>query len=108
MIERGGWAPYRKFTHADHQSCVAHLLRRCRELIATSVAGQAKVRDPSTAVVCAPRADCTCHQQGLDPIAVLAQIQRTGAIPAGLDLGLGLASRDAAAIDVDIGGGVAA
>ena len=25
-------APYRRFTHALHQSCVAHLLRRCRTL----------------------------------------------------------------------------
>jgi transposase len=29
---RDGWAPYRKFTHAAHQSCLAHLLRRCHEL----------------------------------------------------------------------------
>ena len=43
VLERDGWAPYRKFAHADHRRCIAHLLRRCRELIATSVAGQAKV-----------------------------------------------------------------
>jgi transposase len=29
---RDGWAPYRKFANAAHQSCVAHLLRRCHEL----------------------------------------------------------------------------
>jgi hypothetical protein len=29
---RDGWAPYRKFTKAAHQSCLAHLLRRCHEL----------------------------------------------------------------------------
>jgi transposase len=29
---RDGWAPYRKFTNAAHQSCLAHLLRRCHEL----------------------------------------------------------------------------
>jgi transposase len=29
---RDGWAPYRKFTEAAHQSCLAHLLRRCHEL----------------------------------------------------------------------------
>jgi transposase len=29
---RDGWAPYRKFTQAAHQSCLAHLLRRCHEL----------------------------------------------------------------------------
>jgi transposase len=29
---RDGWAPYRSFAEALHQSCVAHLLRRCRTL----------------------------------------------------------------------------
>jgi transposase len=43
VLERDGWAPYRKFTGATHQTCVAHLLRRCSELIGDAVAGQAKV-----------------------------------------------------------------
>jgi transposase len=43
VLERDGWAPYRKFTHAEHQTCLAHLLRRCSELIGDAVAGQAKV-----------------------------------------------------------------
>ena len=29
---RDGWAPYRQFTQAAHQTCLAHLLRRCREI----------------------------------------------------------------------------
>jgi len=29
---RDGWAPYRKFTDAAHQTCAAHLLRRAREM----------------------------------------------------------------------------
>jgi transposase len=41
-IERDGWAPYRRFQNATHQSCFAHLLRRCRELVSDAVAGQAK------------------------------------------------------------------
>ena len=32
VLCRDGWAPYRKFTQAVHQSCLAHLLRRCHEL----------------------------------------------------------------------------
>jgi transposase len=28
-----GWAPYRSFTKATHQTCLAHLLRRCREML---------------------------------------------------------------------------
>ena len=43
MIERDGWAPYRRVTHAAHQSCLAHLLRRCREMIGDSIAGQARI-----------------------------------------------------------------
>jgi transposase len=41
VLERDGWAPYR-FQHATHQRCLAHLLRRCRELLSDAVAGQAK------------------------------------------------------------------
>jgi transposase len=29
-LSRDGWAPYRQFTQAAHQTCLAHLLRRCR------------------------------------------------------------------------------
>jgi len=43
VLERDGWAPYRRFTAAKHQTCAAHLLRRTGELIADSVAGQARV-----------------------------------------------------------------
>jgi len=43
VLERDGWAPYRRFTQARHQTCLAHLLRRCGELIADSRAGQARV-----------------------------------------------------------------
>jgi transposase len=32
-LGRDGWAPYRQFDHAIHQTCVAHLLRRCREIV---------------------------------------------------------------------------
>jgi transposase len=32
VLVRDGWAPYRRFTHAGHQTCLAHLLRRARDL----------------------------------------------------------------------------
>jgi transposase len=32
VLARDGWAPYRRFVHAQHQTCLAHLLRRCRLL----------------------------------------------------------------------------
>jgi transposase len=41
-LERDGWAPYRQFTMASHQTCLAHLLRRCRELLDDAERGQAK------------------------------------------------------------------
>jgi len=31
-LSRDGWAPYRRFTQAFHQTCLGHLLRRCRLL----------------------------------------------------------------------------
>jgi transposase len=33
VLVRDGWPPYRKFPQAVHQTCLAHLLRRCRTLI---------------------------------------------------------------------------
>ena len=32
VLVRDGWAAYRRFDHGLHQSCVAHLLRRCTQL----------------------------------------------------------------------------
>lgn len=34
-LVRDGWAPYRRFTKATHQTCIAHLMRRCRGLTDT-------------------------------------------------------------------------
>lgn len=42
IIERDGWAPYRSFTDATHQTCLAHLLRRVHGLIDAAYAGQAR------------------------------------------------------------------
>ena len=33
VIIRDGWAVYRRYTNAAHQTCTAHLLRRCHELV---------------------------------------------------------------------------
>ena len=43
MLCPDGWAPYRRFEHATHQSCAAHLLRRATEMIADARAGQARI-----------------------------------------------------------------
>jgi Transposase IS66 family len=43
VLERDGWAPYRRFKHARHQTCYAQLLKRTVELIEDSISGQARV-----------------------------------------------------------------
>lgn len=37
-----GWAPYDGFWRAIHQQCLAHLLRRCREMIETATGAAAR------------------------------------------------------------------
>ncbi len=32
VLLRDGWAIYPKFVEAEHQTCLGHLLRRCREM----------------------------------------------------------------------------
>ena len=34
-----GWSPYDAFAHARHQQCLAHLLRRCHDLLETATRG---------------------------------------------------------------------
>jgi transposase len=36
VLVRDGWAPSRKLPHAAHQTCLAHLLRRCHGLLETA------------------------------------------------------------------------
>jgi transposase len=38
-ITRDGWAPYKRFWRATHQPCLAHLLRRCKDLLQTATRG---------------------------------------------------------------------
>jgi transposase len=42
VLVRDGWAPYRKLRHATHQTCLAHLLRRCHLLLETAERGAAR------------------------------------------------------------------
>ncbi len=39
LMGHDGWSPYDSFTLATHQQCLAHLLRRCEEILETAVAG---------------------------------------------------------------------
>jgi transposase len=42
FLVRDGWSIYRQFIQAMHQSCLAHLLRRCREMILVAGSGARK------------------------------------------------------------------
>lgn len=42
IVVRDGWAPYRKLPHATHQTCLAHLLRRCHGLLEVAQRGAAR------------------------------------------------------------------
>jgi transposase len=42
VLVRDGWAPYRKLPQATHQTCLAHLLRRCALLLETAQRGAAR------------------------------------------------------------------
>ena len=44
FLNHDGWAPYYRFPNAYHQSCLSHLIRRCRDLI--RVAGPSAARFP--------------------------------------------------------------
>ena len=39
VLVHDGWRPYERFTQATHQTCLAHLLRRCRDLLETATRG---------------------------------------------------------------------
>lgn len=42
FLVRDGWSVYRQFAQAVHQTCLAHLLRRCREMIEVAGGGGAQ------------------------------------------------------------------
>jgi transposase len=41
VLVADGWAPYQKFEQATHQTCLAHLLRRCAEMLEKATAESA-------------------------------------------------------------------
>lgn len=55
ILHHDGWAPYYKFLHALHQSCLAHILRRCHDMLKV-VSGRA---------VCFPRKIIELFQKAL-------------------------------------------
>jgi transposase len=80
VLERDGWAPYRRFAHARHQSCLAHLLRRCRELVADADRGQARTPHAVRRILEHALTLRDAHQAGaVDAITLAAGADRLGA-----------------------------
>jgi transposase len=80
VLERDGWAPYRRFAAATHQTCVAHLLRRCRELLADADRGQARTPHAVRRILLCALALRDAHNVGaVDTAALLAEADRLGA-----------------------------
>ena len=50
FLNHDGWQPYYRFVQAFHQSCLSHLIRRCREMIETASAAAA--RFPAAVMQC--------------------------------------------------------
>jgi len=42
VLVADGWAPYQKFEEATHQTCLAHLLRRCDEMLEEATGSAAR------------------------------------------------------------------
>jgi transposase len=38
FLNHDGWRPYYRFVHAFHQTCLSHLIRRCKDMIETATA----------------------------------------------------------------------
>jgi transposase len=80
VLERDGWAPYRQFTTASHQTCLAHLLRRCRELLEDAERGQAKTPHAVRRILQAALAARDARDAGqLDAAQVAAEAERLDA-----------------------------
>jgi len=76
FLHHDGWRPYYGFPHAWHQTCLAHLLRRCRELIEVASPGAARF----------PRAVAALLKQGL---ALRDRFQGGAVSPHGLAVATG-------------------
>jgi transposase len=92
VLERDGWAPYRRFTQARHQTCNAHLIRRCDEMLQTAKGGARQIpliikrllkdglevrerRNASQLTPAAVEADISGLEQRLDE--VLSELEHT-------------------------------
>lgn len=50
LLNHDGWRPYYRFVHAFHQSCLSHLIRRCKDML--EMASAAAARFPQAVMHC--------------------------------------------------------
>lgn len=43
FLNHDGWQPYYRFAHAFHQTCLSHLIRRCKDMMETASAKAARL-----------------------------------------------------------------
>lgn len=59
-----GWAPYDRFEKAWHQQCLAHLVRRCKDLLESAVGGAVRLPRQVLALVDVAFALRRAHRAG--------------------------------------------
>lgn len=87
FLVRDGWAVYRRFAQAVHQTCLAHLLRRCREMIELGPPGSSVARFPQTVQEILQRALALRHRRDHGEISEAGLAVARGRIEARLDRG---------------------
>jgi transposase len=89
FLVRDGWAVYRRFGQAVHQTCLAHLLRRCREMIELAPPGGASARFPRVVKEILQRTLALRHRRDHGEISEMGLAVARGRLEARLDRVLG-------------------
>ena len=93
-LTHDGWAVYYKFLRAGHQSCISHLLRRCRDMAEVSTAAAA--RFPLAVKAILEKALDLRDRYQKQKISPHGLLTATGRVEAKLDRLLARAYRDSA------------
>lgn len=96
FLVRDGWAVYRRFGQAVHQTCLAHLLQRCREMIELAPPGGAAARLPQAVKEILQQALALRARRNQAEISERGLAVARGRLEARLDRALGRRYRSAA------------
>jgi transposase len=93
-LTHDGWKPYSKFLRASHQSCLAHLLRRCEDMI--KIASPAAARFPLQVQAVLQQGLALRDRYNQHEISLHGLFTATGRLEVKLDRVLAHPGRDAA------------